>query len=185
VIRVSATLWHEIDSGRYLPGRALMLIVNRPVTREIFAARFGGRAGPGFPATPCRSAGTELGVVFRLRRVDRRGRSWAWFSGYAAPIGGDGALPAPAATIVGQGTRPEVAANSPRSCGELAGRGFPATPRRSAGAGRGFPATPRRSAGTEHSRLRALPAPAVTIVGQGIRPKLRRTRSATKNPRIY
>jgi RNA-directed DNA polymerase len=36
-------LWREINSGRYRPGRALAFIVNRPVTREIFAARFRDR----------------------------------------------------------------------------------------------------------------------------------------------
>ncbi len=36
-------LWQQINSGRYRPGRSLAFIVDKPVKREIFAARFRDR----------------------------------------------------------------------------------------------------------------------------------------------
>ncbi|KTD63460.1 reverse transcriptase/maturase family protein [Legionella shakespearei] len=36
-------LWDEIQSGTYRPGRSIAFIVNKPVKREIFAARFKDR----------------------------------------------------------------------------------------------------------------------------------------------
>jgi retron-type reverse transcriptase len=37
------TLWEEINSGHYRPGRSIAFIVNKPVKREIFAADFRDR----------------------------------------------------------------------------------------------------------------------------------------------
>jgi len=37
------TLWNEINSGTYQPGKSIAFIVNKPVKREIFAADFKDR----------------------------------------------------------------------------------------------------------------------------------------------
>ena len=37
------TLWEDINTGRYQPGRSIAFIVEKPVKREIFAADFRDR----------------------------------------------------------------------------------------------------------------------------------------------
>jgi len=77
------TLWEEINTGAYTPGRSIAFIVNQPVKREIFAADFRDRVvhhllinklNPLFERTliydsyACRKG---RGTYFGIKRIDR------------------------------------------------------------------------------------------------------------------
>ena len=77
------TLWEEINTGAYTPGRSIAFIVNQPVKREIFAADIRDRVvhhllinklNPLFERTfiydsyACRKG---RGTYFGIKRIDR------------------------------------------------------------------------------------------------------------------